>query len=1154
MADTASQPASARLSGPAGDSQETAATAHDHGANGSTDETLPSPPTPAAPASPKPGFLARLGISPFIIGMCLKGAVGPTTALAILQVDAVAQYFSTIGYVVAIISVLALPIMPRGKFLQATLLNLLGVSIGAAVGVLALWSAFQARLHTETRPSGYNSSQSAVAGIWLFVNIWFSNLMRARNPSLNIPVIVYTIMVNISATYSPLMTSVPALEAFIKQLYVAFLAAFALACGVSLLILPMSSRTVASGQLKGLLMLLRGIVKQEKVYLESLEKEDMFSVPVSLSASTGLEDAASKKKQNKKGIFGWGGKNKQQTKKKNAAPHNSHAEAEAVKQTIFRIRELMGNIQVDLPFAQREMAWGKLEPRHFKHVTAILREVVIATTGIGTIIDIFQRIAEKRGWVTDGDTDLALLAAKLDEKRVWNGVMKQLHEPFRILAEAIDQGLEHAGVALELLPMPKDAAAKKDMEKRKKKGKTGAADVDVEEAKGNLVNPGDSGFANVLRSKVMTFRTVRKEILQAWARENGLAHNNVEDIDVFSANEEKHKHERQQLFLLLYIETLMQAAGDAVLKLVEYADNRIEDGSMAKNRLIVPTAKRMKQWITGVLENKDRSQDQNADLFDPGLAVVYTGTGFSKRDPEHRPATTAWQKFGNMLRAFSKILSSEESGFGLRVACATMTIGIVAFLESSHVFFQQQRLVWAMIMVALAMTQTSGQSIHGFLCRVGGTVIAMVLSIVNFYIVNGHTPGVFVFLFLFLAIEFLFFFKYPALIQASIICIVTHVMIIGYELQTQKLGLAVSERTGQPWYPIYELAPYRLATVAGGCFVAFLWTIFPAPMTDRTWLRRDLAATLFLLGSYFGVIKTKLQVTLDCGGADGVAGSSAVKGTPAHALSKQQRQISGKLMLLLPSLRQHAEFQRWEPTIGGEFPRQTYEDIILRAMRINSYITLIEHTIDKHPPVQRLDTAKDKVTSSSEEESSSSTAAASSGTSWVRALRRLLSSSNPTQDTIICTLVLLSNALDSGHALPPNLPLPKPYALTRMLEDMRDESGNRRGLELLDASHMADAGYAEFAVLQVCSTLICDDLAGLARDVADLVGTVDFGFEVNGGGGGIFGGLDGGQGNNGVSSSSSSTSDGDGSSTMAGTSSGGVEAAGSVPGKKGKND
>jgi hypothetical protein len=35
-----------------------------------------------------------------------------------------------------------------------------------------------------------------------------------------------------------------------------------------------------------------------------------------------------------------------------------------------------------------------------------------------------------------------------------------------------------------------------------------------------------------------------------------------------------------------------------------------------------------------------------------------------------------------------------------------MTIGIVALLEHTQVFFVQQRLVWAMIMVAIGMTMS----------------------------------------------------------------------------------------------------------------------------------------------------------------------------------------------------------------------------------------------------------------------------------------------------------------------------------------------------------------------------------------------------------------------------------------------------------------
>jgi hypothetical protein len=40
------------------------------------------------------------------------------------------------------------------------------------------------------------------------------------------------------------------------------------------------------------------------------------------------------------------------------------------------------------------------------------------------------------------------------------------------------------------------------------------------------------------------------------------------------------------------------------------------------------------------------------------------------------------------------------------IAAATMTIGIIAFLESTQAFFVAQRLVWAMIMIAIGMTMS----------------------------------------------------------------------------------------------------------------------------------------------------------------------------------------------------------------------------------------------------------------------------------------------------------------------------------------------------------------------------------------------------------------------------------------------------------------
>jgi hypothetical protein len=205
------------------------------------------------------------------------------------------------------------------------------------------------------------------------------------------------------------------------------------------------------------------------------------------------------------------------------------------------------------------------------------------------------------------------------------------------------------------------------------------------------------------------------------------------------------------------------------------------------------------------------------------------GAGFnSKKDPEHLPATTAWEKFGDRIRTIPHLLRSTESAFGLRAACkcvrfsilkislltvigATMTIGIVAFLEQTQQFFIEQRLVWAMIIIAIGMTVTAGQSVFGLLARIGGTALSMVLSIVIWYIVDEHVPGVIVFLWFFIFVEMYFLLKFPRLIPVWIVCIVTQVLIIGYELQVEVLGIAAAQASGQPYYPYVQLRAFDTA-------------------------------------------------------------------------------------------------------------------------------------------------------------------------------------------------------------------------------------------------------------------------------------------------------------------------------------------------------
>lgn len=178
---------------------------------------------------------------------------------------------------------------------------------------------------------------------------------------------------------------------------------------------------------------------------------------------------------------------------------------------------------------------------------------------------------------------------------------------------------------------------------------------------------------------------------------------------------------------------------------------------------------------------------------------------------------------------------------------------------------------------------------------------------------------------------------------------------------------------------------------------------------------------------------------------------------------------------------------------------------------------------------------------------------------WMHVLGEVFEDVSPVHNQILSTLTLLSNSLLSGQSLPPYLPLPKPYEMTRHLlsmpadgdrsthhkssrgaarhssasssasstssssssthsinpapqntagepsnpstehNDRQQPQQQDRPLEarnLLDARNMEQKGYTEFAVLQVCSTLIVGDLEGLIATVAGLVGTVDFSFRV----------------------------------------------------------
>lgn len=94
---------------------------------------------------------------------------------------------------------------------------------------------------------------------------------------------------------------------------------------------------------------------------------------------------------------------------------------------------------------------------------------------------------------------------------------------------------------------------------------------------------------------------------------------------------------------------------------------------------------------------------------------------------------------------------------------------------------------------------------------------------------------------------------------------------------------------------------------------------------------------------------------------------------------------------------------------------------------------------------------------------------------WLKDLVALLKSINVTSQEITSILALLSASVSNGTSLPPYLRSPTSYELTEKLEAL--------DADILGINHIAEPGYAAFAVMQMASSLVNDDMGKLIKFV-----------------------------------------------------------------------
>lgn len=264
-----------------------------------------------------------------------------------------------------------------------------------------------------------------VAGVWLFVQIYGISVIRGKNPQLTVPCITYAIFANVSMVYSPQFSTMAQAESFAYRLLSAFYAGFAIAMGVSLFVFPLNSRQVAFKSMIGYVESLRGAVTANIAYMRSLEETDMFAA----------------QKANTQGH----------------RPTNS-PEAEAFKAKVRGLSALHTKLHTDLPFAKREVAIGKIGPDNIQEIYRLLRQIMVPTVGLSCMPEIFEHVAERRGWdrsvsvagLSIGDDVDADLKVRIEVVNEWHELTRLLREPFGQMTQTIDYGLQHILITLEL--------------------------------------------------------------------------------------------------------------------------------------------------------------------------------------------------------------------------------------------------------------------------------------------------------------------------------------------------------------------------------------------------------------------------------------------------------------------------------------------------------------------------------------------------------------------------------------------------------------------------------------------------------------------------------------------------------------------------------
>jgi hypothetical protein len=259
----------------------------------------------------------------------------------------------------------------------------------------------------------------------------------------------------------------------------------------------------------------------------------------------------------------------------------------------------------------------------------------------------------------------------------------------------------------------------------------------------------------------------------------------------------------------------------------------------------------------------------------------------------------------------------------------------------------------------------------------------------------------------------------------------------------------VNSQSGQQYLPVYLLGPYRIIVTFIGVVIAFIFTIFPYPVTSKDILRQDIAVLFQLLSRMSSVTEERMQ---EAGNSDASRGFQDKR--------KWLGKVGSKCIAVHTRCIDNLRYASWEPNLQYEFPKDVYCDLLNSIQRQLTHWKRTKGSLFELGIVQNL--------------------AISGMTGPLLCGTPLFQSHSHLTPSLYHTL---SGSLSLDIPLPPFLSTSREVSFSSLINDrLRTERELR---------HVGLNGYAVFAALEVTAGLASWEVRRCVELVRSLVGEVD---------------------------------------------------------------